>query len=171
MNAIRTLLVLTLLLGLGYPMLVTGLGQWLFPAQANGSLIHDGAGRLIGSALIGQGFTGAGYFHSRPSATGYDGAGSGATNLPQGSAARRAFAEAQPYSHPAMLTKSASGVDPDLPLAAALEQVPRVAAARGLPAAKVQSLVLSRRQAGILGPQVVNVLLLNLALDKEPYAR
>ncbi|MDO8941624.1 MAG: potassium-transporting ATPase subunit KdpC [Desulfobacterales bacterium] len=174
--------VLTLLTGLIYPMLVTGLGQTLFPSQAGGSIIlRDG--KPIGSALIGQNFSDPGHFWGRPSATGpqpFNGvASSGSNQGPLNPALLDAvkgrvetLRAAQPGSTQAipveLVTASASGLDPHISIAAALFQVPRVAAARNLPASKVHSLVLEATERpilGILGEPVVNVLRLNLSLD------
>lgn len=184
--ALRAMLVLTLLLGVGYTLLVTGIGQLLLPWQANGSSLADDQG----SALIGQAFTDAGgdalpqYFQSRPSAAGdgYDGASSGGSNLgpenPDLAAAIRerkaAIAEREgvdPSQVPAdAVTASASGLDPHISVAYALLQVPRVAEARGLPEQEVRALVESRiqgRDLGFLGEERINVAELNLALDER----
>ncbi len=146
--AARLLLGLTLLLGLVYPLAVTGLAQWLFPAQAQGSLLQQ-QGRVVGSALIGQAFSKPGEFWGRPSATAstpYNGAGSGGSNLgPANPALAKAVAER----------------------IAALYQVPRVAAARQLDAGKLEQLVRQQAQQAWFGSDAtarVNVLQLNLAL-------
>ncbi len=183
--ALRLLLVLTLLTGAIYPAMVTGLGQLLFPAEAQGSLIEGEGGRLLGSALIGQRFSQAGYFHSRPSAAGapgYDPGQSGASNLPATSkaeiAAVTARAAAARADYPAgtappvpleLVTASASGLDPHLSPAAALYQVPRVARARHLGEQEVRTLVellVEKRSFGVLGEPRINLLKLNLALDE-----
>lgn len=168
MIAIRTLLTLTLLLGVGYPLAVTGLAQVLFPWQANGSQLTDAKQQLVGSALLAQKFERAEYFHSRPSASDFTTIGSGASNLGVSSPLRSEFAKAQGnYQSPAMLTRSGSGLDPHLPLDAVLAQVDRVAKQRGLDPASLTEQVKSSTQAGILGPQVVNILQLNLLLDQH----
>lgn len=186
--AVRAMIVFTVVLGLGYTLLITGIGQLVAPAQANGSLVRDDSGDTVGSALIGQSFTDADglplpeYFQSRPSAAGdgYDGGASSGSNLGPENAdliaaieERRAaitdFEGVDPEEIPAdALTASASGLDPHISSAYALLQVPRVAAARDLPAAEVRALVESRiqsRDLGFLGEPRVNVLELNLALD------
>ncbi|KJL48466.1 Potassium-transporting ATPase C chain [Microbacterium hydrocarbonoxydans] len=182
--AVRAMLVLTLLLGVGYTLLVTGIGQVLLPWQTNGSML---AGER-GSTLIGQSFTDAEgdalpqYFQSRPSAAGdgYDGASSGGSNLgPENpdlvaviEERRAAVAEREgvdPSQVPAdAVTASASGLDPHISVAYALLQVPRVAEARGLPEQDVRDLVESRiqgRDLGFLGEERINAAELNLALD------
>lgn len=185
-TAVRMTLVTTVLLGVVYPLTVTGLAQVLFPDEANGQLLErDGV--VVGSRLIGQPFTSAGYFHSRPSAAGggYDAAASSGSNygptnkrLIDRVAADVARRQAENPGVPVpidLVTASASGLDPHLSPAAALFQAPRVARERGLPEAEVRQLVLDRiepRLLGILGEPVVNVLLLNLALDERaPGAR
>jgi K+-transporting ATPase ATPase C chain len=169
----------TLLLGIVYPLVVTGIAQAVFPDKANGQLIERD-GRIVGSRLIGQAFSSPGYFRSRPSAagTGYDAANSGGTNLGPTNkklidavktsvdAARKENASvAVPID---LVTSSASGLDPHLSPASAAFQVPRVARERGVSAADVQRLVDGHTdgpQLGFLGEPVVNVLELNLALD------
>lgn len=181
-SAIRPALVLTALfaglLGLAYPAALTGLAQVLFPAQANGSLIRQGD-RVIGSRLIGQVFASPAYFHGRPSAAGagYDAAASSGSNLGPTS---RALAEriagdvAAARSESALpvpadlVTASASGLDPHVTPQAALHQVARVAAVRGVPEARLRDLIAQRTETpllGFLGERRVNVLALNLALD------
>lgn len=184
--AIAMTVVLTLLLGVIYPFVVTGLAQVIFPRQAAGSLIEKD-GKVIGSSLIGQPFTGPGYFHSRPSAagTGYDGTASGGTNLGPTSqklmdnvkTAAEALREENPGSPIPidMVTASASGLDPHITPAAAEFQVPRIVKERGMNADQVRRLVREHtegRQFGLLGEPRINVLELNLALDGvRPMAR
>jgi K+-transporting ATPase ATPase C chain len=180
--AIVATLVLCLLTGFVYPGIVTGLAQLIFPRQANGSLVTAG-GRVVGSALIGQTFTSAWYFHPRPSAAGagYDAAASGGTN--KGPTDRRladtlvgaradSLLRAGVASRGAiptdMVTASGSGLDPHISPANAALQVARVATARGVSADRVTAIVAAHtegRQFGVFGEPRVNVLLLNIALD------
>ncbi|HMD70216.1 MAG TPA: potassium-transporting ATPase subunit KdpC [Bryobacteraceae bacterium] len=179
----KMMLVLTVVTGLAYPLVVTGLCQVFFRHQANGSLIPANR-NIVGSELIGQSFTRPEYFHGRPSAAGdkgYDGLASGAANLGptnQKLADRirgdvKAFrAENPAFIGPVpadMLTTSGSGLDPDISPASAEAQVARVAAARGIAVDALRQLVAANaagRQFGILGEPRVNVLKLNLALDR-----
>lgn len=188
--AIRAMAVFTIVLGIGYTALVTAVGQLAMPAQANGSLLRDESGDVVGSALIGQSFTDAEgaprpeYFQSRPSAAGdgYDGAASSGSNLgPENAdliaaiAQRRAevaaFNGVDPAEVPAdALTASASGLDPHISPAYARVQIDRVAAARGWTPADVQQLVADHTQGrdlGYLGEPVVDVVELNLAMDRR----
>lgn len=165
----------SLLLGLAYPLAMTAISQALMPFQANGSLIERG-GQIIGSRLIGQEFDAPGHLHGRPSATSpaYDAAASGGSNLGPSAAAlhaevaRRAAAFG-PLPVPSdAATASASGLDPHLSLAAALRQVPRIAAARGLDPATVEGAIrgaVTGPAFGFVGQPIVNVLEANLALD------
>lgn len=178
--AVAMTLVLMVLLGLMYPLVVTGLAQVLFKDQAQGSLIEKD-GKIIGSRLIGQPFHGPGYFHSRPSAAGagYDGASSSGTNLGPtsqklideqvGARTQALRAENPPASIPVdLVTSSASGLDPHITPAAAEYQIFRVARERGMSEDEVRQLVRQHtegRQFGILGEPRVHVLELNLALD------
>ena len=179
--AILMTLVTTLLFGIVYPLAVTGLGQLIFPAQANGSMIlHNG--QIIASHLIGQPFSSDKYFHSRPSAAGngYDPVASsgGASNLgPTNrqlvdrvqSDVQRLRSESPGTPIPVdLVTTSGSGLDPDISPAAAAFQIPRVAKARGMSEADLRALVsnhTSGRQLGVLGEPRVNVVELNLDLD------
>jgi K+-transporting ATPase ATPase C chain len=177
--AVLVTVVLTLLLGVAYPLAVTGLSQLLFPDQAHGSLLRRD-GRVVGSRLIGQAFSGPGYFHSRPSAAGagYDPMASGGTNLGPTShklvveqiAAAAAAARGNPGTPVPvdLVTSSGSGLDPHLSPLAVEFQVPRVARERGMPEDVVRQLVgrhTAGRQWGVLGEPRVNVLELNLDLD------
>lgn len=171
---LRAMLVLTVLLGVLYPALVWGIGQVAGRDQAAGSLVVVD-GRTVGSALIGQQWTGAEWFQSRPSASDWTGDVSGGTNLGAGPeldalVAERAEAAGLPVNGtPAdALTASASGLDPHISPANAAAQVARVAAARGVPASAVSSLVTEHTQGrdlGFVGQPRVNVLELNLALQ------
>jgi K+-transporting ATPase ATPase C chain len=174
--------VTTVMLGIGYPLVVTGLAQVLFPDRANGQPILKN-GRLVGSRLIGQPFSSPGYFRSRPSAAGpagYDASASGGTNLGPTNAALidavRARTEAARPENPGvpvpidLVTSSASGLDPHISPAAAAFQVPRVARERGATDAAIRQLVAAftePRDLGVFGEPRVNVLLLNLALDER----
>lgn len=180
--AVVLLVLLSALTGVAYPLLVTAIAQAAFPARANGSLTTEGD-RVRGSALIGQPFDDPRYFWGRPSATSpaYNGAASSGSNLgplnPALIEAVKGRVEALRAADPGntapvpvdLVTTSGSGLDPQLSPAGALYQVSRVAARRGLPAAAVQKLVeahIEARALGVLGEPVVNVLELNLALDK-----
>jgi K+-transporting ATPase ATPase C chain len=171
----------TVLFGLIYPLVVTGLAQLIFPHEANGQLILKN-GRVIGSRIVGQGFAGPQYFHSRLSAAGngYDAGNSGGSNLGPTNQKLRdrvksdvAVAQAENSSAPVpidLVTASASGLDPDITPAAAEFQLPRVAEARGITVEQLRT-VLARhtlgRQFGFLGEPRVNVLELNLDLDRR----
>jgi potassium-transporting ATPase KdpC subunit len=181
---LRVTLLLTVLCGLVYPGVVTGLCQWLFPAQANGSLIMRG-GKTIGSSLLGQNFSRPEYFHPRPSSAGsdgYDAANSSGSNLGPTSqklfdrvkASAEAFHKENPDFHgpiPAdLLTASGSGLDPHLSPAAVEAQLPRVAKARGAAPDRLRTgiaLATEGRDLGFLGEPRVNVLKLNLTLDER----
>lgn len=186
--AARTMLLATVVLGLGYTAVITGLGQLVLPGSANGSLLRSADGQVVGSALIGQSFTDADgaalpqYFQSRPSAagTGYDGTASSGSNLGpenadliasigQRQAAVAAADDAATSDIPAdAVTASGSGLDPHISPAYAQLQVARVAAARGLDPAVVSAIVAEHttgRDLGFLGEPRVNVLELNIALD------
>jgi K+-transporting ATPase ATPase C chain len=193
-QAILATLVITVLCGLAYPLAMTGLAEAIFPSQAHGSLIERD-GKVVGSALIGQNFTGPEYFHPRPSAitgpdpkdptktvpTPYDASNSNASNAAPTSKGLiddvTARVEALKKENPDatgpipvdLVTSSGSGLDPDISPAAAAYQVPRVAAARGVSAAEITRLVETNttgRTLGVLGEARVDVLRLNLALDE-----
>jgi K+-transporting ATPase ATPase C chain len=177
-------IVLTVLLGVFYPLVMTGIAQVLFPSQANGSLVRDASGNVVGSALLAQAFNQPQYFHPRPSAAGsngYDATSSGGSNL--GPTNQKlidtvqsnadAYRQENGLSSDAQVpvdavTASASGLDPDISPANALLQVHRVATARGVTDDQVRNLVnqyTEGRTLFVLGEPRVNVLKLNLALD------
>src|ERR1039457_3052191 len=180
-TAVLMTIATTVLLGILYPLLVTGLAQLIFPKQANGELIKGKDGVIVGSRLIGQPFSGPGYFHSRPSAAGtagYDASASGGSDLGPINAqlvtrvngdVAKLQAENPGVPIPVdLVTTSASGLDPDISPAAAEFQIRRVAAERKVPEAEVARLVAENsenRQWGFLGEPRVNVLELTLALD------
>jgi potassium-transporting ATPase KdpC subunit len=179
-TSIRFTIVTTVLLGLAYPLVVTGIAGAIFPHQAAGSLILKD-GQIIGSELLAQSFTSDKYFHPRPSAAGngYDATSSGGSNLAQSNkvlvdriqASITALSKENP-GHPVpidLVTTSGSGLDPDITPDAAYFQAPRVAKARNLDESAIRQLIAQNtttRQLGFLGEPRVNVLNLNLALDK-----
>jgi len=182
--AVMMLLVFTVITGLVYPLAVTGIAQGVFNDKADGSLVEDADGEVVGSSLIGQAFTGAEYFHPRPSAAGdgYDASASSGSNLGPtnddflASVEERADAYRDENGLAAdaevpvdAVTASASGLDPHISVANARLQAPRVADERGLDVDAVLKLVddhTSGRDLGFLGEKGVNVLELNLALDE-----
>jgi len=191
--AIVFIIALTLITGVAYPFAITGIAKVIFPYQAQGSLVEQG-GKVVGSALIGQEFTGDSYFHGRPSATTtpdpadstktvpapYNAANSGGSNLGPTSKSLiervQGDVEKLKQENPSaqvpvdLVTTSGSGLDPHISPAAALFQVPRVAKARNLPEDRVRQLVQEQtenRFLGLLGEPRVNVLALNLALDRS----
>ena len=183
-NQLRPALVMTalftLLLGLAYPLAVTGVAQVAFPDQANGSLVRDAGGQVVGSSLIGQPFVGATYLHPRPSAAGdgYDAAASSGSNMGPlnpdlttrvAETAQAIRAEDGPGVIPAdAVTTSGSGLDPDVSPAYARLQAARIARARGVPVQQVQSIIDERTEGaflGFIGQPHVNVLMTNRALD------
>ena len=180
-TAVLMTIATTILLGIIYPLVVTGIAQVVFPKKANGQLI-EANGKIVGSRIIGQSFSGLGYFHSRPSAagTGYDAANSGGSNLGPTNQhlidrvkADVATAQSENPTQPVpidLVTTSASGLDPEISPAAAAFQVPRVAKARRVSEEQLRQLVAKHtqaRQLGFLGEPRVNVLELNLELDKQ----
>lgn len=184
LTALRLAGITLLLTGVVYPLVVTGISQLAFPARARGSLVFDDAGNAVGSQLIGQEFAGPGYFVGRPSyaGDGYDAAASGGSNLGPTSRELRdtvATRVAQVRAREGLtsdaqvpidlVTGSGSGLDPQISVASAELQVPRVARERGMTEEAVRALVNEHtdgRQLGFLGEPRVNVLLLNMALDR-----
>jgi K+-transporting ATPase ATPase C chain len=178
-TSIRYTLITTVLLGLAYPVAITGAAQLLFPRQSAGSLVLKD-GRIVGSSLLGQSFTSDKYFHPRPSAAGngYDAANSGGSNLAQSNRTLvtriqgdidKLYAQTGQPVPIDLVTTSGSGLDPDISPAAAYYQVARVARARNLTEAQLKELVaqhITSRDIGVLGEPRVNVLALNLDLDR-----
>jgi potassium-transporting ATPase KdpC subunit len=186
LTSVIAVVLITVLFGLVYPLVMTGVSQVVFPGEANGSKVSVN-GKVVGSSLIGQEFKSKRYFHSRPSATGYSGNVTFFSNLgPNSVEAREAVREylaayvalEKPYDHSLTredvpvdaVTESASGVDPEISQANAWIQAHRIAAVRHLPLTKVDELISDHthgRFLGVLGEPGVNVLQLNIALDKE----
>lgn len=183
-TALRMTAVTTVLLGLIYPLTITAISQAIFPDKANGQIVYRN-GKAIGSRIIGQPFTGPGYFHSRPSAagSGYDATSSGGSNLAPtnkkfiDAVEERAQFEYRPEGGDVpidLATASGSGLDPDVTPAAAYYQIGRVAQARGMDKDALRQLVdqnTEHRELGFLGEARVNVLELNLALDRRQLSR
>ena len=182
--ALRATVVTLVLTGIAYPLAVTGVAKVLFPRRAEGSFVSDERGRIVGSELVAQGSANRAYFQARPSAAGegYDARASGGSNLGPTSRKLREQAAARldalVWANPdapglppvELVTASASGLDPHLSPAAALWQAPRIAKARGVAPERVRALVeenVEGRDLGVLGEPRVNVLLLNLALDRR----
>ncbi|MEH3158592.1 MAG: potassium-transporting ATPase subunit KdpC [Sphingomonas taxi] len=184
-SALRPAIVMTILfaalLGIVYPLAMTGIGQAIFPHQANGSLVTDARGRIVGSAVVGQAFVANRYFQTRPSAAGkgYDGLASSGSNLGPASQAlvdrvkpdvEKRHAEGVTDPIPADLaTASGSGLDPDLSPAAAQAQAPRIAHIRDIAPDRVRALIIGQTEGSVFGEPHVNVLALNQAL--EPFFR
>jgi K+-transporting ATPase ATPase C chain len=186
LTGVVAVVAMTVLLGLVYPLVITGVAQVVFPGPANGSKVSF-HGRVVGSKLIGQEFKGRAFFRSRPSATGYSGnvtffGNAGPNSIEAREAVREELAAYlklnKPYDRSLTragvpvdaVTESGSGVDPQISVANARIQAHRVAAVRGLPLAKVEDLVSAHtdgRSLGVLGEPGVNVLELNLALEEE----
>jgi len=179
--AIVSTILFTLLLGVAYPLAITGVSKAVFPYQAEGSLVKDDKGQVIGSALIAQPFAKDEYLHPRPSAAGmgYDASNSGGSNLGplQADLLKRVTADAATLrastGHDQIpddaITTSGSGLDPDISPAYAELQADRIAKARGVPAEAVRKVIADQTQGamlGFLGERHVNVLMTNLALDK-----
>ncbi|MBM7583316.1 K+-transporting ATPase ATPase C chain [Caldicoprobacter guelmensis] len=182
LTALLMVVIMTVIGGVVYPLMVTGIAQIIFPYQANGSMVIKD-GRVVGSKLIGQNFTSVGYFHGRPSAAGkgYDATLSSGSNLGPTNRIlideikKRADLIRKENRLPAdalvpsdLVTASASGLDPDISVEAAYLQVPRIAKVWGISEAVLKRLIdthIKRRQFGILGEERVNVLELNVALD------
>lgn len=178
--ALSMLVLMTILTGVAYPLVVTGVAQVAFPDQANGSLIHDADGKVRGSQLIAQSFTGDEWFHSRPSAGAFATVASGASNLAPSNPALAARVTEDAAKEVVknqgavpldLLTTSGSGLDPHLSPLAVAYQATRVATARQLPLEKVQALIEANTSRPLIGPPVVNVLNLNRSLNELPSAQ
>ncbi|GEN24120.1 potassium-transporting ATPase KdpC subunit [Halomonas cupida] len=180
LTSLRMMVLLAALLGLLYPFVVTSLSEVVFPSQSRGSLVYDENGTIVGSALVGQPFVGAEYFHGRPSAANYAPDQVSGSNLSPGNATlrERALQEARAIEErdgvtigeiPVdLLAASGSGIDPHISPQAALIQVPRVSRERNMPITEVKNAISSATEnGGIVGQPAVNVLKLNLALDEQ----
>lgn len=174
--ALSLLACMTVLTGVVYPLTVTAIAQLAFPVQANGSLIHDAQGEVRGSRLLAQRFEGAQWFQPRPSAGDYATVASGASNLaPSNPALAKRIAEdamrwqvaGQGAVPMQLVTTSGSGLDPHLSPAAARYQVARIAGERNMPKAVLERLIDAQLEAPLIGPEVVNVLALNMALAEN----
>jgi K+-transporting ATPase ATPase C chain len=177
--AVSLVVLMTLITGVAYPLVVTGIAQVAFADQANGSLVRDGAGKVRGSSLIAQDFSGDEWFHPRPSAGAFATVASGASNLaPSNPAlatrvkddAAKLYVDGQGPVPLALLTTSGSGLDPHLSPAAAAYQVARVAAARQVSEQSLRDLIAAHTETSLVGPPVVNVLALNATLVQMPTA-
>lgn len=177
-HALRFMMVMAVLLGLIYPLVTTTLGGWLFPEQAQGSLVRDASGRVVGSSLVSQTFVSDEYFIGRPSAAGNDAGDVSGSNLAPSNVSLRERAQADANAIAQrenvsveqipvdLITASGSGIDPHISLEAAELQVARVAQARGIDEATVTELIAQALEnTGWLGSPVVNVLRLNVSLD------
>jgi K+-transporting ATPase ATPase C chain len=185
--ALRTSVLMILLCGLVYPLVSTGVAQVLFPQQANGSMLHNAEGQVVGSELIGQSFTNPAFFQGRVSSIDYNGAGSGSSNYAPSNPAlvqrvKDSIADWQ-KNNPAvpvsqvpvdLITNSGSGLDPHISPQAARVQIPRISGLTGIAQDKLEALVQEQtegRSAGVFGEPRVNVLKLNLALEAQTQAQ
>ncbi|MDY8023027.1 potassium-transporting ATPase subunit KdpC [Paenibacillus polymyxa] len=181
--ALRTSVLMILLCGLAYPLVSTGLAQVLFPQQANGSMLRDAKGRIVGSELIGQSFANPAFFQGRVSSVDYNGAGSGSSNYAPSNPAliqrvKDSIADWQKHNPDVpvsqvpvdLITNSGSGLDPHISPQAARVQIPRISGLTGIPQDQLRALVQEQtegRSAGVFGEPRVNVLKLNLALEAQ----
>ncbi|MGO4949483.1 potassium-transporting ATPase subunit KdpC [Paenibacillus sp. DRB1-1] len=181
--ALRTSVLMILLCGLAYPLVSTGVAQVLFPQQANGSLLRDAEGRVVGSELIGQSFADSAFFQGRVSSVNYNGAGSGSSNYAPSNPAliqrvKDSIADWQKHNPDVpvsqvpvdLITNSGSGLDPHISPQAARVQIPRISGLTGIPQDQLRALVQEQtegRSAGVFGEPRVNVLKLNLALEAQ----
>ncbi|KOS02193.1 MULTISPECIES: potassium-transporting ATPase subunit KdpC [Paenibacillus] len=181
--ALRTSVLMILLCGLAYPLVSTGVAQVLFPQQANGSMLRDAEGRVVGSELIGQSFADSAFFQGRVSSVNYNGAGSGSSNYAPSNPAliqrvKDSIADWQKHNPDIpvsqvpvdLITNSGSGLDPHISPQAARVQIPRISGLTGIPQDQLRALVQEQtegRSAGVFGEPRVNVLKLNLALEAQ----